>query len=175
MKVICILLFFLYCSNFYSQNIDSILVNKFINSIDIDNCQVSLLENKNNISIKLDYSIDSTFVIISQGDCFSLEIINLNNSCNRISIFFISNNKYFNIFGFQNSKLTELIKYLKASNQENSFLINLSKKTQIDALELNSIYDNWLKYSFIEEKFQRKISKKFNLIIQNPFLGEKIY
>lgn len=176
MKINYFIILLLFCSNgFYAQKLDSILIGKFIQSIEIDNNQIFDVEYKNKESIQLHYSVDSSFVIITQGECKSIEIENMKKPCNRMSIFSTTSNRYFNILGFQKTDMGIFFSYLQSTNQQTIFLLTLSKIFNVDYINLEKIFENWEKYVLKKDKYERKIDKQFKIIAPNPYLGNKIW
>jgi hypothetical protein len=175
MKINFFVIFLLASNSFFSQKVDSILMGKFINSIEIDNNQILNIKYQNNDSIHFFFSKDSSFVIITQGDCKSLDIRNLKKPCNRISIFSSDGNKFFNVFGFQKTDMKNLLDHINSTNQKVIFKATVSKVFNIEFFEMEEIFETWEKFSLKMTKYERKIDKHFKIIDPNPYAGDKIW
>ena len=175
MKMSLVVIFLLSFNFLNAQKLDSILIETFIKSIEIDNNQILEIQHQNNNTIHFLYSKDSSFVIITQGDCMSLDLKNLKKPCNRISIFVSQGNLFFNVFGFKNTDMNYLLDYINATDQEFLFKSSLSTIFNIDFFEMEEIFETWEKFSVKRNKYEKKLDKRFKISDPNPYSGNKIW
>lgn len=156
-----------------AQNLESKLKRRFINSIELNNQNIYNEFKIESDSILINYSKDSSIILISTGKPLSFEITDIRISTKKVSVF--KNDKFYNIIGFEKSDINLLMNDLKRVNQETHFYLFFAKTFNIEILEMLHIFENWQNLAIQMNKDDNKLKRKFNLKSETSFNGEKIY
>lgn len=157
----------------YSQVDQQNLISKFKTSIEINNSQ-NLIDSEIE-KVNFYISKDSAIMIFTYGIFESLDLSNLKASSFKISVFFRLNQDFLNIYGFENTDISELINLLNQTNQKIAFSYALSSALNTDVLLIMDWIEQCSKYSKKELKLIQKLDKKYNVIPQYPFRNELVW
>ena len=157
----------------YSQVDQQNLISKFKTSIEINNSQ-NLIDSEIE-KVNFYISKDSAIMIFTYGTFESLDLSNLKASSFKISVFFRLNQDFLNIYGFENTDISELINLLNQTNQKIAFSYALSSALNTDVLLIMDWIEQCSKYSKKELKLIQKLDKKYNVIPQYPFRNELVW
>ncbi len=149
------------------------LIAKFKTSIEINNSQNLIDSEREKINFFI--SKDSTITIMTYGSFESLDLANLKASNFKISVFFSLNQDFLNIYGFDNTDISEFIYLINQSKQKIAFSYALSSALNTDILLIMDWIDQCSKYSKKELKLIQKLDKKYKVIPQYPFRNELVW
>ena len=157
----------------FSQVDQENLISKFKTSIEINNSQNLIDSEIEKINIYI--SKDSAIMIMTYGTFEPLDLSNLKASSFKISVFFRLNQDFLNIYGFDNTDISELINLLNQTNQKIAFSYALSSALNTDVLLIMDWIEQCSKYSKKELKLIQKLDKKYNVIPQYPFRNKLVW
>lgn len=157
----------------FSQVDQENLISKFKTSIEINNSQNLIDSEIEKINIYI--SKDSAIMIMTYGTFEPLDLSNLKASSFKISVFFKQSKDFLNIYGFDNTDISELIYLLNQTKQMISFSNAISSALNMDVLTIIDWIEQCSKYSKKELKLIQKLDKKYNLIPQYPFRNKLVW